>query len=49
MIDLNLSIGLSNVCALPFAVSYQQEEDWETSTVAFHVGPFLISLSWRWS
>lgn len=48
---MNVSVyfGISNILGLPFAVSYERDLAWQDTSVGFHVGPFVLGLTWRWS
>ncbi|WP_287377320.1 hypothetical protein [Mesorhizobium sp.] len=48
MSKFNMTIGVSSLFALPFAISYGKDGDWEETTLAFFVGPFVIAFVWRW-
>lgn len=49
MSKLHLTVGLSSLFAFPFAISFSRDGDWEETTLAFFVGPFVVALAWRWT
>ncbi|AMS41189.1 hypothetical protein FHS67_002147 [Aminobacter aminovorans] len=49
MTSFKISVGICNVCALPFAVSYEHDLAWGDTSVGIHVGPLVIAFTWKWS
>lgn len=47
MSKLHVRIGISSLFALPFAVSYSNDGDWEEKTLALFIGPFVLAFTWR--